>query len=260
MKAAWLSFTMALCACVSAAPKNADQQAHALWASFAADDNTLRLALERWHDVAKGAELTADKSGKLTDLSRSEVNDLSIPESLDPSDARGAYFFNVITGCTLDQIEAIETAANQAELFPNTYDAFERIYMSDQQAYLARQTRALQWRSRFTDTVMDASYDTELKSLLRRINFGDDHAIVSRTYQPRPATIRNDADAEVTQDFQLDAYYPREDGKIMHVHLLWGHLRIGAISTDDDIVLSVMLSNLKGWDDVRTKHCERLSR
>jgi hypothetical protein len=108
-------FALLLSACVAPVPQDVDHLAHHLWRSFDADDATIREGLLAWH---------SDETG-------------SISRAPELTKGRGFFFYNAVD-CSIDQMEAIFAAPDQATIFGDTYDAYARTFSNDLEAYVAR--------------------------------------------------------------------------------------------------------------------------
>jgi len=237
-------------ACLPAVPKNVDQLAHFLWSSFEDTPDVVGAALQVWDGLSNA------ESGSISDVSSDQIEVLGLGWAPDLAERRGFYFFDGV-GCDIDEMEAIYASADQAQIYPNTYDDFTRIFTSDKAAYAKRLNPRLTWTSRITDTILGAQYDTELLTELRRIESKSvGTVLIARTYQPTPATFLSPGAISIDQDFHIDAYYHRPGGGLMHLQIMWGSMRFGPFSSNDDFVINTLLENIRGWDKIATTLCQ----
>lgn len=232
-----------LAACVEPAPKSEDALLHYLWEHFDASPTVVTDAITQWHTIARGDEVGDD-------YSTNGVSALATAK-----DVSGFYYFGTID-CTVEQMERIFYARDQADIYRETYDAFSREYTSDFDAYVDQRVDRLSWQSTFTDTIMNARYQTELHAILRSVPHGDGRMLIARTHQPAPARFEAPTAIEIAQDFHLDVFYPRADGKLMHLFLMWGQIRLGEIDNVSDFLVGTLLKNMDGWDGVASDMCK----
>lgn len=261
---------LALLACHSTrpAPDDLDGLAHWFWSHYdgadaadrgaePGDDAVLAASLNL--DAAVG-ELTKPMTGTLTDLSADEQAVLGLDAPQDIAAAAGMFLMNTVP-CSLDQIERITIALEQDALYPDTYTDYARSYTSDVDAYLARETPYLTWASSIDAEVLGAGYHEDIDGGARYVSdpdgaaFGD--MLMTRVYLPTPATFEDGNDAKsFTQDYQLEIYYSRDAGTVVHAYVLWRQMDYGGgLDTDDSSAQSLMLSALIDWDDANAGLC-----
>ena len=193
--------------------------------------------------------------GAQTRLTSGQLATVGLEGIADPSRANGFFVITEMT-CTLDELEEIFIALDQDVLHPNTYDAYERVYTSDLDPYLAREVEHLTWLTTLDASPAGFAYTERLSGGVRwvpgRDATGPESAtLVGRTWLLEPAT-EDEPDQSFDQDYQLDVYYERAPGEVVHVYGIWREITIkvlGATQTqDDNALIQVTLSESEKWD------------
>ena len=158
--------------------------------------------------------------------------------------------------CTLAQIEKIQTAAEQNTLHPDDYDAYKRTFLQSRDDYLAHKFNRLDW-----DTELTSDYATEkLRGSVRFIPdqgkakspFGA--ALVSRTFLKEPA-VGVDSGTVWPQDYQIEAFYERSPGKLIHLFAVWRQADFSGLSTESAFLQNLQMGGFVDWDKVVETQC-----
>ena len=65
------------------------------------------------------------------------------------------------------------------------------------------------------------------------------------------------SDKSMDQDYQLEIYWPRGPGRVVHAYAMWRQADWGSgFTSDDEGVQRILLNNLIAWDDDTEKLCE----
>jgi hypothetical protein len=238
-----------LAGCVNKAPADQDSLGRALWSAFREDDATLREHVLAAHDVFLAEDLkNGERSGSLSDL---RADDLRMLDDLapipDPSRARG-YFFMRRVRCSFAQMDSAFATPEQTKLHPKVYDAYQRRYDGDVDAYLAGGVATISWSTDISATILGSKYEETLRIDMRRIK-GEgtrDPLLVSRAYMVRPAVFANGSDV-FAQDYVLEIVYPLDAESMVYFYLGWREMKIGTFSTDDDLTLAVTFGQLSSF-------------
>jgi hypothetical protein len=236
---------------------------HFLWENYdSAADRNLIGAVNTLHGIVMGGTRVDAKKGGIKDLSADDVKGLMIAASPDPTAARGMYLINEFA-CTLDKVESITIALKQDTLYTGVYTTYARSYTSDADAYNARSVATLTWKTDLSAALLDAKYSSTLSGGVRRVTpngdamstFGGPILLV-RTWLPTPSVFV-DSGPIFDQDYQLEVYYERAPGQLIHVYPLWRHMSIPAagLTTDDDSVVNLITNDLQSWDDQTARLC-----
>jgi hypothetical protein len=179
----------------------------------------------------------------------------------DPSQAPGLLAVTEMN-CTLDQVEPLLYATQQAKIHSGDYDSYDRTYTSSLTDYQARKTEFLTWQSTMSVTDVGAKYTDTVFGGLRRIpaqsasTFGP--IILSRTWLPKPATSLNEG-SSFTQDYQIEVYYERSPGKVIHSFGDWRDIHLatslGQFTVSDPTDQMIILNNDVSWDQNTATQC-----
>jgi hypothetical protein len=255
-----LALGLALSACkkVEPAPKALDDLTHYFWQQFPdGEDAQLAEGVRNLHKAVDGGSLDELLDGTLTDLSRDEAELVGV--NRDPKSAQGLFLVNTFD-CELSQLEEIVSYVHQDELYPDTYSSYEREFSSDRGDFLSGDSDTLTWSVHYeVDDLVD--YSSDIKGGLRRVPTLDDEqspygdVLLARTYLPSPAKF-DDPDKSLDQDYQMEVYYERSGGEILHLYAIWRQADFGGtFTTDNEGFQRLMLNNLADWDDVTEERC-----
>jgi hypothetical protein len=247
----------AACGRVDPAPEDLDGLIHFFWDSYADGENDdLARAIPNLHAAIPA---TLPLEGAQSRLVASQLASIEVAGSPDPQQANG-FFIVTELACDLDRLEAINIALNQDEQFPGTYDAYERSYTSDVDAYLARETDRLTWDVTIQASPAGFDYLERISGGVRRISaerrgdlLGD--ALVFRTWLREPAE-ESDDNRSFEQDYQLDIYHEPEPRRLIHTYAIWRKIDMGSLGDQDSAALiAVTLNGAKNWDQDTEKLC-----
>lgn len=246
------------CRKIDPAPEDFDELMHYLW--FKADTGSneeLAEAIRNLHAAVEGDTLLKSEDGTLKSLRTEEVD--FVGSAGDPGDAPGVYLLNPFV-CGLEELTEIVSRPDQDILYPGVYDSYQRDFSNSQQDFLAGSTDRLNWTLEYEASLLGSRYQASLQSLLRRVPtideeqspFGD--FLVWQAYLTDPADF-GDSGKSLTQDYQIDIYYPSDD-TIIHAYGIWREASYGAgFSTEDEAVQRITLNNLIDWDEKTERLC-----
>lgn len=244
-----------LAACsVDPAPADLDGLLKWFWSGYVTrEDAELAQGVVNLEAVLDPAALQeAPLSGELTRLSVEEADVVERDTSQDPARARGGYIVTSLD-CQLGQVERIVSDLDQNTLYEEPYHDYERVYLTDHAAYFDRRAPTLDWRSEIWSDVtgLGDDYHEEVLAGLRYV--AATPAVLSHTWMPAPAEFleKDPEDYYWTQDYQIDVFWEHED-RVLHAYGFWRELGLGALDTESDGVLSILLNGLLDWD-VRTE-------
>jgi len=232
---------------------------HFLWDHFAeGEDDALAEAVVNLNGALPLDDLPA--RGAQSRLQPAQLSTVGLEDVNDPSLANG---FHVITelACHLDALEAVFIATNQDELHEGSYDGYLRTYTSSVDDYLARQTPHLTWDGEIQASPAGFDYIEHISGGVRRLPtldserspFGD--VLLGRTWLLEPAT-EDSENRSFDQDYQLDIYYEREPGLLVHTYVIWRQVDFGALGDQDSAALiAVTLSESEKWDKATVELC-----
>ncbi|MBN2799100.1 MAG: hypothetical protein JXX28_08120 [Deltaproteobacteria bacterium] len=257
----WLLLALSGCKAVAPAPEDLDGLLAWMWRSYDQGDDADLAEAIRNLDEAIGAEaMDGVSDGTLSDLLPEDAARVGI-EDRDPAGAQGLYLVRDYP-CTLAQLEPILYALPQAEQYPDVYDSYVRAYTSDLDDYLARNTPALSWEVDYAATLLGDSYQAHIEGGLRYLGALEPAetpwgpVLISRVYLPQAAQFDAGSGKSMNQDYQLEIFYEREPGRIVHAYGMWREADYGSgLSLEDGAVQRILLNNLSDWDDQTAALC-----
>lgn len=245
------------CKDVDPAPEDLDGLFHYVWEKYDDGlDEELALAVINAHAAIDGDELSEVQDGSLSAFTRDEMDRVGMRASADPNELAGMYLVDLLP-CTLEQLERVITDLDQDQLYEGEYEAYDRRYTSDHDAYAAREEPQLTWDVDITaEFVAGALYEEFIHGGTRYVPAVDEETspfgpvVLARTWMPDAARFDND-DYYFTQDYQIEVYYERAPGEVNHLYGLWRHSGFQELNTDDEFLVRQILNALADWD-VRT--------
>jgi hypothetical protein len=244
-----LVLALAACRNIEPAPTDVDGIAHWSWDNQAeADDAAVVDAVENLHVVVDGDAMTDPIDGTLTDLDGDEVAVIGLDDGRDPAAAAGMFYSGTIA-CPLDDLETVLIALNQDDFFE--YDRYERVYTSDDAAYLARTSPTLTWTVELDASLLGNKYTENLVGGMRRVDVADaPHGpiLLAHTFLPSPAVF-SDGNGSLDQDYQVELYWERAPGEVVHFYALWRQYDWGSgFDQDNEAAIRINLNGLADWD------------
>lgn len=247
------------------APEDLDGLAHWFWDNgVAADAAAVLDAASGLVAAVEGDPRELPLTGTLSDLTRDQLVVTDITDDRDPEGAQGFYIASRLA-CSFQAVEEITTSTEQAEMRPGTYDAYERVYTSDEAAYRARETDVLRWQTDAALTPINAQYRSTLRAAARFVPAGATDAgpigpvLVVLSWLVEPAEF-DDPDSSFTQDYQVEVFFEDAPGRVLHMYGIWREMKVGVFTSDDDLFLDTTLNGLKDWDRRTEELCaERAS-
>ena len=116
-------------------------------------------------------------------------------------------------------------------------------------------------------TLLGSTYTSQVDGGLRRVHGLDpglsecENGLMARFVMPEPAVFEPGSSKEMSLNFQIEIFYERSAGRIMHFYGSWQHADMGAgLTTDDEAVQAVILNNMASWDDQTEQLCSAVRR
>jgi hypothetical protein len=232
---------LAACAPPPRPPADVDGLARWFYSEYdAASDRAVAEAVANLHAALRAGEIEAPEQGRLSPL----------PEAADPGRVRGMLLVNLIR-CPLAEVERLHTARDQRAIHPS-FDRYERSYTSDPDAYFARRNPRLDWQNRYTVSLLGSSCEAEVEGGARFAS----GALLSRARLARPARFNN-PDDYFRQDYQIQLFYERAPGEVVHLFAVWREMRFAGFSSDDDLFAALTLDSFARGDEEIEAHCAR---
>ncbi len=240
------------CAPLDPAPEDVDGLLHYLWTWY--DDGTDEQLAEVQRNVhsALGAELEETLDGTVSDLTDADV--ALVGMGGDPAAAQGLFIARPLA-CTLEQLERVVSHQDQLSLYPDAYETYQRTFTSDYDAYMARHTPTLSWELENSNTLLGAWYSSVAVGRLRYLpDLGAEltphgPGLHSRIVMTEPASFEEGSNKSLEQNYQLEVFYERSPGELVHVYATWQQGDFGGVTTDDEAVQRLVVNNMAAWDD-----------
>ena len=257
-----LALAVAGCESVEAAPEDIDGLFHYFWSKYdPGSDEELALAVLNAHEAVGGDTLAEVVDGTLSEFSREQMDLVGMREGARASDLAGMYLVNAIP-CSVAAVERIVTDLAQDELYEGEYVEYDRRYTSDADAYWARDASQLTWDVDISaEFVAGAPYSEFIHGGTRYVPVVDDETspfgpvLLARTWMPEEAVFEND-DYYFTQDYQIEVYYERAAGEVIHLYGLWRRSGFLDLNTDGEFLVRQILNALADWDDRTAELCQ----
>ena len=197
-------------------------------------------------------------------LAPADLEPVGLEKSNDPSTARGLMIVNLFP-CTLDTLERLLIAQDQAAQYTGVYDAYTRTYTSDLAAYTDRKKATLDWTVDMKASLpINDGYAATIKGGIRRVAAPADGAtkgpfLVTRTWLTAPATFSSGSTSYFRQDYQVEVFWEQAPGTIFHAYAMWRDMKAGGVnlSIEDNGFVNVILDNLVKWDDTTAGLCAK---
>jgi len=245
------------CKAVDPAPAGFDELVHtSFWLQADGTDAELAETLDELHEVIDGDKLEEGFDGSLASLPRDHAELVGIHDR-DPADATGIFMARPLA-CDLDRLAEVVTSTGQMETHPGVYDSYQRTFLGSRDDFLAGSIDRLEWDTSYETTIVGISYGVDVRGGIRRLTEGSDRvpALVTRLHMPEPADFDNDKKS-LEQDYQLEWFWERKPGELLHIYAVWRQVDFGAGLTDDDEgIQRILLNNMDDWDDEIEAACE----
>lgn len=233
--------TLLLACAPEPAPRDVDDLVRLLWTDFDVADDALLAE-------AAGNLPREDQEGELTRLAAEDVAHLD-RGAVDTSAARGWYVVYRFT-CSLDRLEAILAAQDQADQYPDAgYTSYERTYTSSLEAFEDGTSDTVSWEVDLSGEYLNTAYDEHLIGGLRRTP----DLRMARTWIPDAVQFEEGSDWSWPQDYQIEAWVQDGD-EVIHTYGIWRELDVG-ITTENDGLVNTTMNGMRDWDDRTAELC-----
>lgn len=222
-------------------------------------DAELREAFINLNAELEAQEVAVDKPFKnvLDDLDKKHVQDLEgmTDEKLEKLGlAQGLVIADVIR-CTMKQNENLMLSQKSAELRPDVYAEYEKIFDEDIQPYADGAKDQLLWNVDYTlnDPPVGSAYSAVARGGARRVQGLDDDTspfgdlLITRVHLPEPAVFEGEG-SEFSLDFQLETYHTNADGHLLHLYANWRRMKLGPVDSSQEVFINTSLDGMVDWD------------
>jgi len=246
-----------LAACqVHPAPEDLDSLMRTLWSDVTERrDDLLRRDLATIDEILD-LDAIADRSieGTQTSLLPEDVADITFltakgapAQPPDISEAIGLHIIDRIP-CTEAALLDVMLHKDQMEIY-GSYDAYERTYDDDPEAFRNGEVDQLTWTGSIDATIpLAGTYTYDFRAEARRVSLDEGTGFLTRTWMPTPATWTKEKPI-FDQDYQLEVWRPTADGEAMiHIYPVWRVMEALGFTMSDTPMQTTTLSQMAKWD------------
>jgi len=163
------------------------------------------------------------------------------------ADQQGMITATVIP-CDVEATAAVFVRVDQ-DVIHGGYDAYDRTWQTDGDAYLDGSADDLSWRTEYTVSVLGSTYDATILGQIRRVEPEEaDAVVVARAVLPEPGTFSRGGQY-FRQDYHLDLFLPHGDGETLHVFAVWRDMNIGGIHSSNAAYISTVSARFVDSDE-----------
>lgn len=252
---------MAAGCAVDPAPKDADGVLRWEWLNAGkATDAQMLDALEHLHAAVDGDTRTEEIDGTLEPLRDGDTDIVPMEHPGNPATAHGLLIVRVVH-CPFDETVRQFFEADQKKLHPS-YDSYSREYLSDVAAWHDSRANTLDYLSTYRVSLLGSSYVATIHGQARRVparraGTPPGPLVVTRQWLPKDGVFTGSDTDFFRQDYQVQMFWERKPGEVMHAFGLWRDLRFAGFTLDDDTFVSGSLSSLSKGDDDIENACVR---
>jgi hypothetical protein len=243
------------CATPEKASEEIDGSLHWFFANFeTATDDEMR-------DAVLDLDLGVAATGTVGDLTADEQATVELDSPRDIADVTGLFITGPVA-CTFEDNEIVHLLLDQNGVYEEAtgkppYDEYERVYTSDDAAYLARETSFLWWETTYTVTPVFQQYTAFIVAGVRYVpeKDGVGPILIERDHLPSPATMTGQTEDFFDQDYQIDIVVPDGEDSTLHAYAMWRDLQSAGLQDEDKGVQNLLLDGLDDFDRDTEKVC-----
>ncbi len=162
------------------------------------------------------------------------------------ADQQGMIIASVIP-CAVEDVVGIHVRLDQDEIHGG-YDAYDRAYLTDADAFFAGDLDALAWRTDYTVSVIGSTYDATILGDLRWVDIDGARMGYGRAHLPEPGTFESGG-GYFRQDYHLDLFYERAPGETVHVFGVWRDLKVAGFHSSNPAFIATVSSRFVESDE-----------
>lgn len=239
---------LSACAKPVDAPEDLDELFHYVWSRYedGTDEEILAAAANLDPLIQEHGE------GIVSDLTEAEQATVDLGSPRDPAEATGMFVSGPLD-CAFADTERLLYALDQEGLYETatgeqSYDAYDRVYTSDLDAYEARETNFLTWTTTYTVTPLFTTYTAVISGSMRYVPEADGvgPVVIQRSYLPDPAVMEGDTEDYFDQDYQLDIVLPKGDISA-HAYTFWRDLQSAGLDDESTGVQNLLIDGLNDF-------------
>jgi len=225
-------------------------QALKLWKAYPQNDDETKKAIA---DLVAIVDRAGTRPVQVT-IDDLKKEDLGVPTiTRDSATAQGMLVITELD-CSLDQATRYVVAKNQADIYPKSYDKYERTFTSNANDFVGGIAPSVGWKTAYTVSLLGRTYEAKLTGNARRLVGAGPNGkpiVIARTVLDAPATFIKGDDSEFNQDYQIEAYYEIADNRVIHFYGMWREFRVSSLTSRDNLYINTILGSLVDFD-VRT--------
>ena len=264
------------CGAPAPAPEGIDELALYFWdryepaddGAIALQETELRLAvvaldaelkkLDRGGDASEPVTYEAPFTGVLNkDLVESQVDFLDdVSPHLDQLPLVQGFVIANLSKCTQQQNINMTMSNVGQQVHPDAYVAYDKEFDGNAKAFARGDSDFITWTTDYSIDTFPIKYDATLKGAGRRIRgvegeFPRD-IFITRVYL-QDARFENDNRFDL--DFQLEVYFERDNGDLVHFYGMWRRMVIGGFSSSDEFFINTTLDGFIDWEAENDEAC-----
>jgi hypothetical protein len=243
----WFLVAVVACKKVEPAPPGLDEVLHRIWQQYddPADDE-LRAAADDLEIAVDGAELEEPFDGTVTRLSADEAALVGVTDR-DPAAAAGVFLVNAFD-CDPEKLADILSYPDQSALYEGVYSAYARTFDTPREDWLAGDDDRVDYDIVYTASMLGEDYVATSRGALRRVSSELGPVLMQRSYMPEPGAFAGETNKSMSQDYQLEVYWPA-GGHVVHAYGLWRQADFGGgFDMEGEASQRILLNNLLDWD------------
>ncbi len=262
------------------APGNIDDLSVYFWdryepapeAERAAQETEIRLAvvaleetlnsLDRGGDDVEPVTFEAPFTGVLgTKLVEAQVDTLKdVSPKFDKLPLAQGFVLGNISKCSQQQNINMTMSNLGLQVHPDAYVAYDKRFddsAADADAFAAGDSDFITWTTDYSIDSFPVKYDATITGAGRRVRgvegeFPRD-IFITRVYLQN-AEFDNDNSFDL--DFQIEVYFERDNGDLVHFYAMWRRMVIGGFSSSEGFFIDTTLNGFIDWEKENDEACE----
>lgn len=191
--------------------------------------------------------LPADEQAAVTDSQIEEGTYVRLAEH------QGMVIASVIP-CSVQDVVNTHVRRDQDEIHGG-YDAYDRQWTTDGDAFTAGQADDLAWSTDYTVSVLGNTYDANIQGQIRWVDLDDGTRVgLGRAYLPAPGTFTKGG-GYFRQDYHLDLFFERAPGETIHLFGVWRDLRVAGIHSSNAAFIATTSKRFAEADETIAARC-----
>lgn len=244
---------------VEAAPSEVTDPIQWFWRNYAtAADGEAADVLKKLNGQLSAVTPTAPMKSTIARLAKADISAFKVEGDPDPANAVGLLAVTEFA-CKLDKLADVITATDQDKKYPDAYKTYKRTHTTVYADWLAKKANLVAWDTELSTDNAGVVAESLSGGARRIADLGKEKSpfgsfLLSRTWLRKPGKF-DDPDDSWPQDWQIEVYYERTPGRMVHLFGVWRQMKVSVLSTDDDSLQGLMLGNFVKWDAQTEKLC-----